>query len=173
MKRLFALLPLVCSLVGHASSPVGLLPEERVAVEVSDTEKSPFGTKAVTIGQQPKNTENEESWIRLVFERLPVSGVVQAESGRKVLLGSLAIEEGKELPPVIPRQQERLRVLAITDERAEIGFVEEDGSSHRKIIVPLDVAPDVQFRLGIKAAPAKRSGLDGVITKDDIALPPR
>ena len=156
MNRLSCLLLLMGGFSAFGASSVGLLPEERVAIQLAPTEKSPFGLKILGDGGQPRSTDNEENWIRMAIQRLPVSGVVNSEDGRKVLLGSLILEKGKILPPVIPQQAEVLRVLDVSDQRAEIGFLEADGSIRRKIVVFLDVTPTVQFRLGVKVPPPPR-----------------
>lgn len=155
-----------------SAGPIGLLPEERVAIEVAPTEKNPFGIKVAKDNKLPKNTDNEEARIRLIFERMPVGGVVDSDSGKKVMMGYLVLEEGRPIPPVISNQDEKLKVLSIDKKRIEIGFVEPDGGTGvRKIIVPLDVSPQVQYRLGVKFAPGKKGGFDGVITKDEFVSP--
>jgi hypothetical protein len=172
MKRLALVLCL--PLLSASAGPIGLLPEERVAVEVSPTEKNPFGPKVAKDGNNklPRNADNEEARLRLIFEHLPVGGIVESNSGRKVMLGSLMLEEGRPIPPLLSNQDEKLKVIAIEAKRVEISFVEVDGTTGaRKIIVPLDVAPRVQYRLGVKVAPGKKGGFDGVITKDEFVSP--
>jgi hypothetical protein len=171
MKRLILSFIAVMPLAANASSPVGLLPEDKVPVALEGSERNPFGKNA------PKTAaavvENEESRIRAVFERLPVGGVMEGRTGRKVLLGSFVIEEGRQLPPVIPRQSEKLKVLAVAPDKVELAFLESDGTPGlRRIVVNLNMSPSVQFRVSKPAAKSQpgegEGGFDGVLKKDEL-----
>ena len=169
MKRLLLLLA-VMPLGLRAGTSVGLLPEDKVPVTVTETERNPFGKnmpKAVAAA-----VENEESRIRSIVEHLPVGGVVEGRTGRKVVLGSHFLEEGRLLAPVIAHQTEKLRVVALTPEKAEIAFLESDGTPGlRRIVIVLNMAPNVQYRV---ARPTSRTGgdgaaeFDGALKKDEV-----
>lgn len=149
-----------------AVSPVGMLPEDRVPVKVAENERNPFGRKAAKV--ESTAVENEESIIRGMIEKLPVTGVVSGRTGRKVMLGSLTLESGKPLPPLIANQSEKLKVNAVTEEKVEIGFVESDGTSGlRRIVIALSLTPQIQFQIHKPGpGPVRKAGLDGVLTKD-------
>jgi hypothetical protein len=156
----------VLPLAVHAASPVGLLPEDKTPVVLAEKERNPFG-KNIPKAEKAA-VVNEESRIRAIIENLPVAGVMDGRSGKKVLLGSLVLEEGRALPPVISRQTEKLRVVAVADDKVEVAFLESDGNPGlRKIVVELKMTPQVQFRV---ATPTTKKGggedFDGVLTKD-------
>ena len=168
MKRLFLLLAIM-PLGLRAGSTVGLLPEDKVPIALTEKERNPFGknmpkTVAATV-------ENEESRIRAIIEHLPVGGVVEGRTGRKVVLGSHFLEEGRMLAPVIARQTEKLQVISLTPDKAEIAFLESDGTPGlRRIVVVLNMTPKIQYRV---APPASRGGegtteFDGVLKKDEV-----
>jgi hypothetical protein len=164
MKVFRTLFFLVLAFPGLQAASIGLLPEERQTLEVAPTEKNPFGVKVDRVSKLPRSADNEEARIRLVMERLPVGGVVEGERGRKVMLGPLILEEGQFVQQIVPNQREMLRVLSISDERIEIGFVESSGStSVRKITIPIDLTPEVKFRLGFRSIfpGSKNTGFDG------------
>lgn len=164
MKVLRTLALVFLSLPGLQAASIGLLPEERQTLEVAPTEKNPFGVKVDRVGKLPRAADNEEARIRLVMERLPVGGVVEGSGGRKVMLGPLILEEGQAVQQVVPNQREMLRVLSISEERIEIGFVESSGNATvRKITIPINLTPEVKFRLGFRAVfpGAKNTGFDG------------
>ena len=158
------------TVAAHAGSVVGLLPEDKTPVVVLETERNPFGKNA------PKSAaavvENEESRIRAIIERMPVGGVMEGRSGRKVLLGSMVIEEGRSLPPVIPRQSEKLKVLSVAADKVEIAFLESDGTPGlRRVVVNLSISPTVQFRVvkpAVKPTPEGDAEFGGVLRKDEL-----
>lgn len=170
MKRVFLSLVIALPAVVRAASPVGLLPEDKVPFTLEGNERNPFGK----IGPKAATAvvENEESRIRAIVENLPVGGIIEGRTGRKVLLGSLVVEEGRVLPPVISRQTEKLQVLSVTPEKVEIAFLESDGTPGlRRIVVGLNIAPSVQFRVPKPAGKLNDSGgdgFDGVLKKDEV-----
>lgn len=159
---------------GFASDPIGLLPGEKVPVAVAPDERNPFGRRTPKVAEAPvESTETEESQIRGVLERLVVTGITHGKGGARVLLGSLALQEGRELPPVISGQSEKLRVLSLQDGRIEIGFVERDGTAEtRRISLSADLTPTVRFALGSKnpkppESPSQDAEFGGVIRKNE------
>lgn len=166
MKR-FLLILLFAPGALWAVSPVGMLPEDRVPIKVDENERNPFGRKAAKV--ESAAVENEESILRGMIEKLAVTGVVSGRTGRKVMLGSLTLEDGKVLPPLMANQSEKLKVNAVTEEKVEIGFVESDGTSGlRRIVIALSLSPQIQFKIHKPGPGAEKraAGLDGVLTKD-------
>ncbi len=151
-------------------SDVGLLPEDRIFLEVTGTERNPFGLNLPKEEIAKPKVENEEARIRATLDSFTVGGVSRSEAGVKVLFGPLVLEKGREVAPVIPNQTEELQVVSISEKSLELGFVESNGVvALRKVSITLDLAPGVQFKLGKKADGGKGRGFDGVISKDEPA----
>lgn len=170
----------VCVLVSSLSAlaapvgSVGMLPGEKVAIKVEEAERNPFGLRVVQTTEAPKeDTGSEETEIRTVVESLTVKGVTKSGGRVQVLLGSFALEEGKLMPELIPDQTEKLRVLTLTEEKAELGFVEKNGSvGGRTIVLRLDFTPSVRYKVGPGAtASDAASPMGGVYKKNAPATP--
>lgn len=153
---------------------VGMLPGEKVAIQVEDDERNPFGQRIVQVAEAaPKDAGAEESDIRAIVEGLTVKGVTKSGARVQVFLGSFALEEGKFMPQLIAGQTEKLKVLAVNEEKMELGFVEKDGSAEsRKIVLPLNFTPSVRYKVGPGAsASATAAELGGVYKKNAPATP--
>jgi len=161
------------SLLAGPAKSVGMLPGDKVAITVEETERNPFSQRIVQAAEAPKDTGAEESQLRTVVENLDLKGVTKSGGRMKVLLGSYALEEGKLMPQLIPDQTEKLRVIALTDKKVELGFVEKDGSAQaRKIVLHLDFTPSVRYKVGPGAtASSTAPSLGGVYKKDAPATP--
>lgn len=177
MKAAFSLVFLALVLRAPAAAPVlpeevGLLPGQKVPVEVAETERNPFGKRIIQAAEPTaKDPGGEETKIRDIIEKLPLQGVTKSGGRIKVLLGSLSLEEGKILPELFASQTEKLRVLHIDDKKIEMGFVEKDGSAEaRKMVLFLDFAPTVRYKIGPGSAGGQPrdggAGLGGVIKKN-------
>ncbi len=167
--RVSLLKPFVFLLLGvslsAAVSPVGLLPDDKVSIVVADGERNPFGK---TSPKAATALDNEEGRIRAVIDHLPMAGVIESRSGKRVLLGFLVLEEGKTLPPVVAGQKERVQVVTISEEKIELAFLEPNGEAgSRRIVVWPSLSPDVHFRVAPPTGP-KSGKLDGVISKDEM-----
>jgi hypothetical protein len=169
----FLALTLSPVLLAAPSKSVGMLPGDKVFLTVEETERNPFGQRIIQAAEAPKDTGGEESQIRSVVENLTVKGVTKSGGRMKVLLGSYALEEGKLMPPLIPDQTEKLRVLVLTDKKVELGFIEKDGSAQtRKIVLHLDFTPAVRYKVGPGAtASSTAPSLGGVYKKNAPATP--
>lgn len=167
--RVFVLKPLVALLLGvslsPAVSPVGLLPDDKVSIVVAEGERNPFG-KTSPKAEAAAALDNEEVRIRSVIDHLPMAGVIESRTGKRVLLGSLILEEGKTLPPVVAGQKERVQVVSISEEKIELVFLESNGEAgSRRIMVWPSLATEVHFRVAPPTGP-KPGKFDGVISKD-------
>lgn len=155
------------------ASEIGLLPQEKTAIVVDAAERNPFGLRTVLAPEKVEETGGEEKSIRDAIGTLPVGGVVGTPPNARVLLGSMALSEGKELPAVIDNQSERLRVVSITEKQIEIAFLEKNGKeSERRITVALNVKPSVRYMLGSKTGTtgvkkADKSKLGGMTKADE------
>jgi len=142
---------LVCSAGPLESAPpsIGLLPQDKTPVEVTDSERNPFGRKLVKTPEVAAQTESEEQKIRAVVTRLPFGGITRGYGVVKVLLGSFMVEKGGYLPDVIANQTEKVRVMEVSEEHVELGFVDEDGSvSSRVLKLTFDLKPVVRYQIG-------------------------
>ncbi len=160
--------------VRAADPALGITPGERKSVMVSGEERNPFGRRASKGPGAPVDAASEESRIRVVLEGLPVGGITTGSGGVKVLLGSLLLRKGAEVPPVIPNQTEKIRVLSLSGGQIELGFIEKDGTAEtRRIQLPMNLAPDVRFSLANKSPkkPESNETLGGVKRKDASAAP--
>ncbi len=145
-----------------------LLPQNRSAVILQENERNPFGQRTV---QQAvvEQVETEESRLRAFLQNLPVSGISSKGAAYKVLLGSIAIEKGGSLPPLIPGQTERIYIRDITADSIELGFVEKDGTSEARLVnIPVSVKAEVRYLLetqtsGKKGKAAQEPTLQGVV----------
>jgi len=73
-----------------------------------------------------------------------VGGVSQSSSGRRVLLDSLSLGVGEELPALFYGQVETLSVESVDNGKVVLVFGKADpGGSKRRIVLPFDLKPDV------------------------------
>lgn len=169
-----AVLPLLFAAVTlralAAPDEVGLLPGQKVPLAVEETERNPFSKRVIqTAEPEAKDPGGEEAKIRDLLESLPLQGVTKSGGRLKVLLGSLALEEGRQVPPLFANQTEKIRVLFIDDKKMELGFVEKDGTAQtRKMVLFLDFSPTVRYKIGPGSAGGKGgdSSLGGVFKKN-------
>jgi hypothetical protein len=173
MKRLAAL-ALLLPLAPCRAGDVGLMPSQKAPMVVSDKDRNPFGVHHEVAPETPEETESEESQIRKIVGKLPMSGFSQSPAGIKILLGSMIIEAGHEVPQVISNQTEILEVLSVSPQRVELGFKEKDGSDTlRKIVLFPDLSPKVRYKLesqsgaGAAELSAQKSTLGGVARKNE------
>lgn len=127
----------------------GLLPELRQPEKVEDEERNPFGVAAKVFEQFVGPAEvSEQQRLQQVLSNLRVSGVSVSGNSRRVLLGSLAVGEGDELPPLFAGQVEKLVVKSITDRGVVLRFVENQQSkSERTIGLSFNLSPRVDSLL--------------------------
>jgi hypothetical protein len=164
MRRL---LPLTLALgaTALAADPgplqIGELPGQKKPAVLETRERNPFMRREAKVTAESAEKESEESRLRDLIERLPVTGVIRGGGEVKVLLSSLILEQGEPLPPLIDDQTEQLIVGPITDRQVEIHFIEADADAEpRKIVIPIDLRPRVAVSpSGIAPAP-QPSGAD-------------
>lgn len=133
----------------EATFDLGILPSQKQGVEVDREERNPFANrvvKKVTI----EDTETEAAHIRRVLSNLEVVGVSKGPRGTRVLLGDLLLMEGKELPPVVTGQSDRVVVSAVSETEVELTWIVESGKAvedGRQLIVPFNLEPKVEVVL--------------------------
>ncbi|MGC1481719.1 MAG: hypothetical protein WA771_14560 [Chthoniobacterales bacterium] len=152
------LLPLVA--FAQSESDIGLLPQDKRAIDVEAAERNPFAKKEVPkleIITVEDDSASEENQIRSVLNRLSVVGRTRGLSGWKVMFGDMILENGTTLPPVIPGQTQTLRVVSIFEQLMEIEWVEDEAAvTPRKLFIPIELAPTVKRALS--GSTAEESG---------------
>lgn len=133
---------------------MGLLPDDKKPVILEVDERNPFAIHTPKAGPAvfaPKDTE--ETSLRALVSRLPISGITRSYGVTKVLLGSFMVEDGGSLPLLIPRQTESLKVIAVSEKEVQLSFVEKDGSTGKRTIeLPVDLSPSVRYQLKNKSS---------------------
>jgi len=148
-------LSLLATLAGSAGTlwadPANdMLPSGRTFTELREGERNPFGQQISVQPQIVEESESEEARLRRIVSSVKISGVSESAGKKRVLLGSMILQVGDILPPLIRGQQESLRVSSIDSERILLAFVERDpGIESRQITIPLEMTPRVnQFLYG-------------------------
>lgn len=159
-----AVLALALAFVERGSGQVGVLPDDKEAVDLQEGERNPFarrGPRVPTVVIEDADTE--ENRIRDVLRGMHVSGTTEWGGPRRVLLGSYILEVGKHVPDVIENQSETLRVKEITAEKVELVFEEKDNIPEtRTVDLRFRLTPTIRYVLGSRRggeAPAP-AGLD-------------
>ncbi|MFV1993870.1 MAG: hypothetical protein ACC661_00425 [Verrucomicrobiales bacterium] len=134
----------------EAPASIGILPEQKNSVVVTETDRNPFAARseAPTIAAYDK--ESEESQIRRIFSGLHVNGVSETLDGyQRVLLGDMILEKGKRVPQLIPEQTEILIVSDITKEQIELAWLDAATSrfDSRTLLIPIQLNPTVEYVL--------------------------
>jgi hypothetical protein len=142
---------------GESAADIGILPSQKIPATVDSGDRNPFATRTPEQENfgEGFDIESEESRIRQIFAGLRVTGRVPASKGApRVLVGDLILKEGIELPQVIENQTDRLRVTRITDKQVEITWIDEEVAEQpRKLLIPINLDPDVSFLLPGRANP--------------------
>lgn len=146
-KHLFTfLLPLSAFLPSSFAAAPGLLPDGRPTVDVRAGERNPFAQQAVQEQALPASTESvsEEVRLRKVLRALKIGGTSVGKDGPRALLGSIILQPGETLPPLIRNQAEVLRVVSVEESSLTLAFVERDPTADaRKVVLPFSMKPEV------------------------------
>lgn len=145
-----------------------LLPEMRSPSDVSDGERNPFGNVSLPPPEEeapeaePVQAETEEMKIRRILGNMRVTGVSGTPGAYTVLLGSLQLRQGEELPRLFSDQAEVLRVSSVTEQDVVLTFAEKDPN-----------VPPRTIGLGIDLKPRVRSLLHGDLFSKIVAFDKR
>lgn len=134
-------------------APTALLPSRRQPVIVSPEETNPFSQKVAPSAQMVfEEVETEEVRIRNIINDMPFAGLAEDGDSRRALIGSLALGEGDEVPPILPVQAERVVVVRVTGEEIEFGFLERNGKlGARTFTRRFSLAPQIRYLLPSEA----------------------
>lgn len=108
---------------------IGPLPEDKVVETIKKSDRNPFAEKVLAVLSEDKG-ESEDSKLRSILGRIPISGVIHDRDGRfKVMVGRRLLQEGDKVPPLIAGQTALLRVSKVTDKLVEIAWVEDQANA--------------------------------------------
>ncbi|MCX7869857.1 MAG: hypothetical protein N2322_07895 [Terrimicrobiaceae bacterium] len=126
-----------------------LRPGNRAAVVVAPEERNPFAQKVQPVRPaQFEMLDTEESRLRAILANLPVGGVSAGGQSPAVLMGSLRLAVGQELPKLLPNQAERIRVVSVDENVVVFGFLETNGEvGDRTLVRSISLAPEVRYKL--------------------------
>lgn len=142
-----------------------ILPEEKTPEMVKPEENNPF--ESSNFDMEVKG-DTEENTVRDILLRLPVNGTTTVGDRMRVLLGSMRLEAGMLVPPMIPDQQVQLRVRDITPTAIELVWVEKrpSGLPEKPLVIQIDAKPRVRYQLPAATNPDGTGGSMGSMTKD-------
>lgn len=144
-----ALLALAGTAAAAIAGPYGPLPDDKGYTPLREGEKNPYERPVVKEEKAIEQAETEETKLRSMLGAMPVAGVRDNGYQIRVLLGSMMLTEGDELPPLLPQQQEKLKVGEILPDQIELVFVErEEEVEPRRIEIPVRLDPKVTYAIG-------------------------
>lgn len=143
-----------------------LSPDARKPVEVKANERNPFAgmgkvsDEAVPLAQPV----TEQKRIERILRAMRVGGVVESAQGRRILLGSMSLVSGEEVPRLFVNQVETLMVDSIDDRKVVLRFSKPDPSGGKRLIIlPFEITPEVEQLLPgevmVKTVPLDADGL--------------
>lgn len=148
-----------------------ILPEEKSPETVKPEENNPFESVSTEMVQKEGSTE--ENHVRDLLLRMPVGGAVSGLKGMRVMLGGMRLEEGMDVPPVIPDQQVLLRVKSISKEAIELVWVENrpTGLPPKLLVIPMDGSPAVRYRMpaGVGGSTPGAGDTMGTMRRSDVS----
>lgn len=133
--------------------PASLLPTNRQPVIVSPEEPNPFAKRAGTRQRlQLEQAETEEIRIKNLIAEMPIGGISGEGEEFRILIGSLMVEVGDEVPALVPAQSERLIVTHLTPQVIGFAFLEQDGKpGNRTFLRGYSLKPRVRYLLPSEA----------------------
>lgn len=150
-----------------------ILPEEKTPEMVKPEEHNPF--ESASDGSKKDDSNSEENQVRDLLLRMRVGGAASGMHGMRVMLGGMRLEQGMEVPPVIPDQQVKLRVKSITTAAIELVWVETKptGLPPKVLVIPMDGSPTVRYRMpaggqSAEPVPSSSNGM-GMLRRPDVS----
>lgn len=145
-----------------------LLPENKVMTKLEADEPNPFSfakkAAVAKTAQAPEVTEGEANMIFTALQKMSVSGYAEGPMGREVLIDRMRVMEGCELPPVIAKQTEVVRVVAIRPDRVEFALADQIDKKGKKVernvAVYYSLKPEVRYMSGGQEPPRRTQSID-------------
>ena len=131
-------------------SPIGFLPGFKSGVSVDANERNPYAEREKKNNLATEDEDSEAARIREKLQGLRVRGTGTGPRGRRVLFGDLVLMQGKELPPLIPGQMDRLICTRVTENEVEISWLTESGdqvADGRRLLITIDQEVIVRYYL--------------------------
>lgn len=134
----------------------GMLPELRQPETVTDAMRNPFGGAAKVFDQITGPSEGDErTRLRRLLNNLRISGVATSPQGMRVLVGSVSLGKGDELPPFFHNQGERLLVESVSDRSVLLRFVtNEEAKKQQPIALSFDLRPPTPQKSSLRLGEA-------------------
>jgi hypothetical protein len=144
-----------------------ILPDEKTPETIKDDENNPFEAVA---DEKLKEGDTEENRVRDILLSMPAKGGGSGPSGMRVMLGSMRLEAGQMVPEVLPDQQVKLMVKAITAKQIEMVWVEKKptGLPPKPFVLDVDVSPRIRYLMPSGTGTTGGSGL-GTIRMDGLS----
>jgi hypothetical protein len=122
------------------------LPEEKTPEVIKAEENNPF---EAAVDQNQKEGDTEENRVRDMLLQMPAKGGGNGPEGMRVMLGSMRLEAGQMVPDVLPDQQVKLKVKAISPTQIEMVWVEKKptGLPPKPFVIDVDVSPRVRYKM--------------------------
>jgi hypothetical protein len=135
-----------------------VLPTEKTPELLKADENNPF---EVSGSDGLKEVDTEENRVRDILLGMHAVGGGSGPDGMRVMLGSMRLEVGLEVPKVLPDQQVMLRVKAITAHSIEMVWVEKKptGLPPKTFVIDVDVSPRVRYRMPTSSANGGNMGI--------------
>lgn len=123
-----------------------ILPDEKNPEVIKADENNPFEAVA---DKNVKEGDTEENRVRDILLSMPAKGGGSGPNGMRVMLGSMRLEAGQEVPSVLPDQQVKLQVKSITPNQIEMVWVEKKptGLPPKPFVINVDVSPRIRYRM--------------------------
>ena len=144
-----------------------LSPDARKPVEVKANERNPFAGMGGKVSDEAvplAQPVTEQKRIERILRAMRVGGVVESAQGRRILLGSMPLVSGEEVPRLFVNQVETLMVDSIDDRKVVLRFSKPDPSGGKRLIIlPFEITPEVEQLLPgevmVKTVPLDTDGL--------------
>jgi hypothetical protein len=149
-----------------------VMPEEKTPELVRQEENSPFEARN---DEEKQEGDTEENRVRDILVGLPAVGGGAGPQGMRVMLGSMRLEAGQDVPNVLPDQQVKLKVKSVTPTAIELVWIEKkpSGLPPKPFVIPVDVSPRVRYRLPSGAGDSRSSGIGTMSREGFSAFTPR
>ncbi len=144
-----------------------ILPDEKTPEVIRPEENNPFEA----VADESKNEgDTEENRVRNILLSMTAKGGGNGPQGMRVMLGSMRLEAGQNVPPVLPDQEVMLKVKSITPNQIELIWVEKKptGLPPKPFVIDVDVSPKVRVHLPSGIGEKAGGGL-GVVKKEGMS----
>ena len=123
----------------------GLRPDDRKPEDVKESERNPFGVVRRAADQMvAAEPMTEQKKIQQVLRAMRIAGFSASAAGPRVMLDSLSLGVGDELPALFYGQVETLLVESIDNGKVVLVFGKADpAGSKRRIVLPFSLKPEV------------------------------